>query len=371
MKTITFYNDTHIVGGHEILAIEAAKSLTRVYKVIFICSSTNHDLQAILKETPEIRLITIPYSSNRLQTIRNFLSFSAKKNLYNIIKGTHTDLCILVQGNIELSHIAVYATIKAQIPCLSYIPLTQPLKRTSKNKILGLCKDFLHKRFYALPDAFITISTSLKDNILHIEPEKEVYIIHNKIDLSRLEKRNKKEARDSLGLPIDKYIIGYVGRIEAWHKGLDLYLKYLSTYASTFSDILFLFVGKGPYQSVLDKIKKSNPNVQQISWTNDLSNIYSSMDCMILPSRYEGVSLCMLEGMAYRLPMIASAIPEFEEYIPKENLFDLGNFCKMTDCINKALNRKLKFAPIPSFLKSPNHFENDFIDAIDHFITKQ
>lgn len=367
-QTIVFYNDSRIVGGHEILAIEAAKSLVGLYNIVFICSKENFDLHKRLNEISAIQVIPIEYSSNRLQFIRNFTSNKTKIAILKILKDVGCDLCILVQGNIESSYIAAKSARKCKIPCISYIPLTQPFRRTSKNKFVGFFKDLLRPYFYSIPNAFITITDSLKYEIKKVAPEKRVFVVYNKIQIPQINSINKTMARDYLSLPKDKYIVGYIGRMEAWHKGLDMYVEYLSKHASVFKEILFIFVGKGSYQNNIERLCHEKENVKYIHWINDTKYIYSSIDCLILPSRYEGMSLSMLEGMAFGIPLITSDIPEFKEYIPTSNRFQFANFDALTACLRKALNRRLEIINIPEIISKPNHFEKEFRKVIETYL---
>lgn len=367
-QTIVFYNDSRIVGGHEILAIEAAKSLIELYNIVFICSKANFDLHKRLNEIPEIRVVTIEYSSNKLQFIRNFTSKKTEIVIFKILKEVGCNLCILVQGNIESSHIAAKSARMCKIPCISYIPLTQPFRRTSKNIFIGYIKDMFRLHFYSIPNAFITITDSLKYEIKKVAPEKRVFVVYNKIHIPQINIISKTTARDNLSLPKDKYIVGYIGRMEAWHKGLDMYVRFLSKYASSFKEILFIFVGKGSYQNNIERLCSEKENVKYIPWTNDTTYIYSSIDCMILPSRYEGMSLSMLEGMSYGIPLITSDIPEFKEYIPNFNRFQFANFDALNTCLRRALNKQLEITKIPEIISKPNHFEEEFRKVIETYL---
>lgn len=367
MDTIVFYSDARVLGGHELLAIEAAKAIALKYKVVFIVSNRNKDLMNCLGGTKNLYVETFDYASNSFQVIRNVLSFRCKRSLYEKFKGLNAKLCILVQGNIEISLLGVFSCKRADIPCISYIPLTQPFARTSKIKVIGYIKDIIHRYFYNLPDGYITISKSLRLNILKRCPDKPVYIINNKINLSSLIHCDYVTARKNIGLPLNKKVLGYIGRLESWHKGLDYYIEFVKKHADCIRDVIFLFVGKGPLTEMIRQLSERNPNVKIIDWTSNVSELYSAIDAVMLPSRYEGVSLTMLEALWYKLPVIASDIPEFSEFIASENLFGLGNDAEILHQINRLKFGQLQISNVPDFIKH-NNFDEDFVQIVTKII---
>jgi glycosyltransferase involved in cell wall biosynthesis len=106
----------------------------------------------------------------------------------------------------------------------------------------------------------------------------------------------------------EKTTLLYVGRLGA-RKGLDLALQALSQVDPP--DIEFLIAGTGRHKSHLQRLVTElelDDSVQFLGRVPDaqLPALYSSADVLILPSRYEGFGLVVLEAMACGTPVIGS-----------------------------------------------------------------
>lgn len=97
----------------------------------------------------------------------------------------------------------------------------------------------------------------------------------------------------------DKYRIAFVGRIEFFHKGLDLLLKVISKVKWQKRNIEFNFYGNGPHVDLLkNTIKKLEiNNCFYFGYFDDVVNIWETNQILILPSRMEGQALSLLEAI--------------------------------------------------------------------------
>ncbi|MDE6485824.1 MAG: glycosyltransferase [Duncaniella sp.] len=350
MKRILFYSDTLNVGGHELMALQIYRAIKERYNVIFIVSKKNRHFQEILK-SDGCNFYTINHCSNRGEIIRSLVYTDRK--LIALIREISPDLVISLQGNIEISFGVIKAAKSLGIPVWSYIPLCQPLSKVSSNKLIGRVKDGIRKRLYAGPDGFITISSTQASYLKQYGiREDRVIILQNHIDVSNLIKNDKQESRRNLGLTQNSKLIGYIGRFEPWHKGLDKFIEFLEGHAGEYPEFTFVFVGDGPLKQRIDQLAKAHGNIKIINWLSDLSEVYSSLDFLIMPSRYEGVSLTMLEGAFFGIPVIANKIPEFQEYIPETNLFDINKSSEFSEILKKCAENDV----------SPIQFDNRYAD---------
>jgi len=98
-----------------------------------------------------------------------------------------------------------------------------------------------------------------------------------------------------------------------------------------YPDIRLLLVGDGP--SKKDYIKQTtklglSKNIKFIGWRKDIPSIMKASDCLLLPSRGEGLPGIVMEAMASGLPVIASDIPCIPDLIDNGKT---GYLCPMND----------------------------------------
>jgi glycosyltransferase involved in cell wall biosynthesis len=111
---------------------------------------------------------------------------------------------------------------------------------------------------------------------------------------------NKKKL---FGIPEESPVLLYVGRISKEKGVLELTMIYQKV-KQKYPKARLAVVGKGP---VVQQLKDENPDAVFIDWVDrdQLPEIYSSADILILPSRFDTFSNVVLESLSCGLPVIA------------------------------------------------------------------
>jgi glycosyltransferase involved in cell wall biosynthesis len=138
---------------------------------------------------------------------------------------------------------------------------------------------------------------------------------------------SKEEARNRLGLPLDKKIVVYTGHLYGW--------KGVATLAETsqFLDNDFLIVFVGGTSVDMDKFKikyghDSKINIVGHKMHSEIPLWQRSADVLVLPntakekiSAYYTSPMKLFEYMASKKPIVASDIPSIKEIVSEENVF--------------------------------------------------
>lgn len=176
---------------------------------------------------------------------------------------------------------------------------------------------------------------------------RETTIIHNGI--SRPQRKDAQLITETYGLKKDGYIC-VVSRLTA-EKGIH-YL--IDAYSKITTDKKLVIAGDtsdtDDYVRMLKEKAAGNHNIIFTGFVSGdmLNEIYSNAYISVLPSDLEGMSLCLLEALAYKNALLCSDIPENTSvaedkaiYFQKSNVDDLADKLQAL-CDDKALVERLR-----------------------------
>ncbi|EOF9217484.1 glycosyltransferase [Klebsiella pneumoniae] len=121
-----------------------------------------------------------------------------------------------------------------------------------------------------------------------------------------------------------EYLLLYVGRFD-YQKGTDILIEALKIIDNAPLDfqLKILMVGESVNDDVNYELHRfNNIDVKFTGWIpqNELFQYYTKANCLVIPSRWEGLAMVPLEAISYKLPVIASDIPAFHEINQVSNL---------------------------------------------------
>jgi L-malate glycosyltransferase len=178
------------------------------------------------------------------------------------------------------------------------------------------------------------------------------FTIYNAVDTDHIEQITKKvdrrKLRNDLGID-NKPVIGVVGRLR-WEKGHDILLDAMPEVIKVIPDVMLLVVGDGPNRMSLELRAKSLGLASNIIWLGQMYHeevlkLYTVMDVVVVPSRFEGFGLSAAEAMAAGCPVIASSVDGLAEVIQHEVtglLFPADDTKKLASSIIDLLMHKEK-----------------------------
>jgi L-malate glycosyltransferase len=149
-----------------------------------------------------------------------------------------------------------------------------------------------------------------------------ISVIGNGIDVSRFRRPGEvtTSIRAALGMPATGPLVAVVSRLNRL-KGVEYFLDAAAVLARDFDDARFLIVGDSVSQSYRDELEAyaaSRGLRDRVAFTgfrSDVPELLSEVSVLALPSLSEGLSNVVLEAMAARVPVVATAVGGTPEII--------------------------------------------------------
>ena len=162
-------------------------------------------------------------------------------------------------------------------------------------------------------DAYVAVSQTTAAEAARdrdVAPKK-LMTIENGIDLSRFapSAEARSEARRSLGLSAEAFIVGTVGRLVR-EKNQAALVQAMAPLLGP--KVRLLIVGDGEERAAVERAVAGLGDKSQYVWLlgarNDTPRIYAALDVFALSSDSEGLPLVVIEAMASGLPVVSTAV---------------------------------------------------------------
>ena len=177
------------------------------------------------------------------------------------------------------------------------------------------------QRLARLSHRLIACSVSVRQHVAERAgvPEEQIELLLNGVELDRFTARHDPVAvKAELGIPSSSKVVGVIGRISE-QKAQDDFIRAARIIKQHVPETVFLIIGAADDPALLERLRRLtidfavDDKVRFIGYVADIPKIYAALDVFVLPSRWEGFGLVLLEAMAAGKPIVATrvgAIPE-------------------------------------------------------------
>ena len=189
--------------------------------------------------------------------------------------------------------------------CYPGVKILHTIHDVGQYKTLGRVKVTLRN---LLCSRFIAISDCVnRDIVANGADARKVVTVYNAIDLTRFRPAEKRREHDGIR-------IGNVARIMPEKKGQDVLIRAIARLKDFYPQLHCYFAGEAddahqPHLAQLKALAQElgvGDRVTFLGNVKDVPGFLESLDVFVLPSRYEGFGISLLEAMAMGVPCIAS-----------------------------------------------------------------
>lgn len=149
--------------------------------------------------------------------------------------------------------------------------------------------------------------------------QKPFYVIKNGILLSKyaFSQENRIKLRKKYGYTDEKIIVGIIGRLNP-EKNPFFAVNVLEEWLNKASDRCAIFIGDGALKTAVQAVVKEKSLDKRIKFLGTVDNVnewMSAIDCLLLPSLFEGLPFVLVEAQAAGLRCVVSSAVSSEANI--------------------------------------------------------
>jgi len=158
-------------------------------------------------------------------------------------------------------------------------------------------------------DAIISVSEEHRSTAITegVAAPDHIRTVINGIDLRLFESPNRAEARRQLNANPDHLLIGVANRL-APVKAIEYAVRAMPAVVKKFPNARMVIIGEGPSEADLRREAAESGVADHIVFTGFRRNVpelLAAFDVVVQPSRWEGLSISLLESMAAGKPVVA------------------------------------------------------------------
>lgn len=161
-------------------------------------------------------------------------------------------------------------------------------------------------------DRFVAINTKIRDvfTAKYGIALERIDLIYHSINVEALgplarTEDERKVYRERYGLPQDKRLFGWVGRLTVQKRPLEFL-----TFVQRFPDEHFVMIGNGELADECDEFiaDRNMTNVTPVRFSNTMGELFAVMSGLLSTSAYEGLPISMLEAIAMGVPVFSTDV---------------------------------------------------------------
>ena len=282
----------------------AQKLIMNIYQEIdktkiqfdFLVSAKGEYDEKIIKNGGRIYYIPYLTKVGPIKYKKELINFFSKHREYKIVH-SHID---------QVSGIIMQAPEKCDIS----VRIAHSHNTHNSNNVIGkIYKYYLQSKINKFATEFFACSKDAAKWLFKENADKAV-ILKNGIVLEdyKYSAEKRRKIRNELKINDDTFVIGHIGRFSK-QKNHEFLIDVFEKYHNENKNSVLVLIGDGSLKIKIQKIiqeKNLDQNVLLLGTRKNANEFYSAFDIIVFPSKFEGISLTLIEAQASGVPIVAS-----------------------------------------------------------------
>ena len=327
------------IGGAQVFVLNLARSLkNRGYDVEVAAGDGDYLFGELQKEK-----ITFHYLNSLKRNISILKSFYFIFDLYRLLKMNNYDLVHLNSSNTLVGGISTLFLRRKPKTIFTFHGLSFVDKNYKTKFYIKFLAKLYFKVFLKIIDKTVFVSRINLEESIENKIVRNGEIIINGLDETNMHFFTGKEARDYFSVKCnlnlsENFLIGSTGRL-AYQKNYEFLIRNFKKIKNTISNAKGIIIGDGPdYEKYRRQINELGleKDLFLVGAIKDSFRYIKAFDVFTLPSRYEGLSISLIEAVFAEIPILASNVGGNPENV-RNCLDQLFNLDDSEDYINKLI----------------------------------
>lgn len=306
--------------------------------VLIVSQDYEEQIEKFKKYTSKIHIVPMVRDIKLKNDIKS--TFAIKK----ILKEEKPDIVYLHSSKAgAIGRLALFFSRKTKILYNAHGWYFNATIGSKKKKIFALIEKILALR----TDRIINISKSEYNSAIEykVAPEKKMCVIENGIDFAKFKDSEKyrDNTRNKYNIKEDELVIGVVGRLSEQKDPMTMIKAFEQVHKEN-KKAKLMYVGSGELEEDVLKYAKEHSILENViitGWIKDVEKYIPAFDIAVLPSKWEGFGLVLIEYMACNKPIVGSNLGGIADII-KDNenglLFEVENYKELAEKILYLIN---------------------------------
>jgi glycosyltransferase involved in cell wall biosynthesis len=322
---ILFLNSIKFTGGGETWMVRTASALAHQGHHVRILARRGYPLEKLARDSG-LSVYGIPMSGD----LNPWLLW----RLARFLNKEDISICVAnVPRDIRIASLAKLFAPQSKLVALHQVD--KPLPNRWNYKLT----------FNHMADALVVNSRSTKNTLETSNPwirAQRIEVVPHGLKPTPHKPRESSPLRAELGIPREDFIFGFVGRLAA-QKGILPMLDAIDIFFREYANSQLVLVGTGDLEKKARAFVLKNgwqSRVHFLGFRNDVADLMSQFDVLLVPSLWEGFGLVLIEAMAAGTPCIAtrvSSIPEIVDHDENGILISPGDKDELLNALREVV----------------------------------